>query len=839
MKKFFWLLAAAALALVSCEKETIDGKGDSSSSPSTSDVFYSVVSQLVNKNELVGDYSKKTFQPTIGIADGGDESVRVVATNSLEAAVNRYNTLTGASIDTNTVSHTFSDKAVGTLTWSKNTDNKAFGTVTASIPSVPTLQKIIYRAGDQGDVNGSFGVNGKATAYYRFGDVVKRTRKEDGVVEYWVCVRPAFTFEEKEKSHWISVSPLPKEKLWEYYDTGKPFTASNGMDYSLPWKIGTDLEWHQDLAEMLFAIMYPEEWATNIQNYSSLSMFGRPSGLPIFNDWHCDNIKYHNKYFWENVQKAWKINSIVEKVFGVSFDEMKALLKQPNANGQGGGPGLYLLYDGSYWSTRFSNKPNLYQVHYFHGTKDTKKNMHEKDTDKPCSQVVVPKNLTEGANNYPLDFYKSMTVQKPYIKEQRFFGDDQPRWVVRYAEGAELASRVYDPMQVISDFQGDNEVYRYYRDVLTRTNLAEPPEETKPSASPDYFSGTAHYRFGNIYRDELNARWYVFNQAGLDTNDPSFAKYNERSPYSELITFDSAGMDVSFNGANVENLPTLDQAVRAFLWLYQLESLLCTKENSDLDNDFIYGKSALNILGYAHVDVRELIQILVAQNKDPRSNSFACSIAYTDPKVNGTQLLLRCLVNQQTNANIPEFYFWRHYPSNPDNTTVNVTSFGNELITLDDLANPEMIGKYATDSYAICPVSSIFDPYSDDRTARSPRTKVDNDTQNVRKYFYDVDVWNNLEFKTDMWNAPILFFRYTRVKDKGDDNYSPSSVDGHQLSLSKARDWTSSLYGSDAAGYAAVKTYPIHVFDFFERVYMDGQKYSVKTWEQLEDPQDY
>ena len=508
MKNLTWLFAALTVlcGAVSCEKETIDGKGDSSSSPSTSDVFYSVVSQLVNKNELVGDYSKKTFQPTIGIADGGDESVRVVATNSLEAAVNRYNTLTGASIDTNTVSHTFSDKAVGTLTWSKNTDNKAFGTVTASIPSVPTLQKIIYRAGDQGDVNGSFGVNGKATAYYRFGDVVKRTRKEDGVVEYWVCVRPAFTYEEKEKSHWISVSPLPKDKLWEYYDTGKPFTASNNMDYSLPWKIGTDLEWHQDLAEMLFAIMYPEEWATNIQNYSSLSMFGRPSGLPIFNDWHCDNIKYHNKYFWENVQKAWKINSIVEKVFGVSFDEMKALLKQPNANGQGGGPGLYLLYDGSYWSTRFSNKPNLYQVHYFHGTKDTKKNMHEKDTDKPCSQVVVPKNLTEGANNYPLDFYKSMTVQKPYIKEQRFFGDDQPRWVVRYAEGAELASRVYDPMQVISDFQGDNEVYRYYRDVNKRSNLADEPEITSKSsevASP--VVGNVIGKDGKFYTDAAAA----------------------------------------------------------------------------------------------------------------------------------------------------------------------------------------------------------------------------------------------------------------------------------------------------------------------------------------------
>ena len=533
MKRLFTFLAiAAASVLVSCEKETIDGKGNDAS-PSTSDVFYSVVSQLVNKNELVGDYTGKTFQPTIGIADGGDESVRVVATNSLEAAVNRYNTLTGASIDTNTVSHTFSDKAVGTLTWSKNTDNKAFGTVTASIPSVPTLQKIIYRTGDQGDTNGTFGVNGEATAYYRFGDVIQRTRK-DGMTELWVCVRPAFTYEEKEKSHWISVSPLPKENLWEYYDTGKPFTASNGMDYSLPWKIGTDLEWHQDLAEMLFAIMYPEEWATNIQNYSSLSMFGRPSGLPIFNDWHCDNIKYHNKFFWTNVQKVWQKNRIVELLFGISFDEMKALLKQPNANGQGGGPGLYLLYDGSYWSTRFSNKPNLYQVHYFHGTKDTKKNMHEKDTDKPCSQVVVPKNLVEGANNYPLDFYKSMTVQKPYIKEQRFFGDDQPRWVVRYAEGKELTDGVYDPMQVMTEYQATGEVYRYYRDVLIRTNLAEPPEESVLIEDQKYKSGLGYFTPGSIVEDEEGTKWFCYyNWWNPSTEKQTFCKDH----YARFVSF--------------------------------------------------------------------------------------------------------------------------------------------------------------------------------------------------------------------------------------------------------------------------------------------------------------
>ena len=789
MKKVFLfaLLAAAALTLVSCEKETIDGKGDnSSSSPSTSDVFYSVVSQLVNKNELVGDYSKKTFQPTIGIADGGDESVRVVATNSLEAAVNRYNTLTGASIDTNTVSHTFSDKAVGTLTWSKNTDNKAFGTVTASIPSVPTLQKIIYRAGDQGDVNGSFGVNGKATAYYRFGDVIKRTRKEDGVVEYWVCVRPAFTFEEKEKSHWISVSPLPKDKLWEYYDTGKPFTASNNMDYSLPWKIGTDLEWHQDLAEMLFAIMYPEDWATNIQNYSSLSMFGRPSGLPIFNDWHCDNIKYHNKYFWENVQKAWKINSIVEKVFGVSFDEMKALLKQPNANGQGGGPGLYLLYDGSYWSTRFSNKPNLYQVHYFHGTKDTKKNMHEKDTDKPCSQVVVPKNLTEGANNYPLDFYKSMTVQKPYIKEQRFFGDDQPRWVVRYAEGAELASRVYDPMQVISDFQGDNEVYRYYRDVLVRSNLAEEPEipalaafvvNDKSKQSNTSFDGNSHYQIGDVLRDQNGYRWIVIKQSGgSEAQNPS----TDKSPYTELVSFE--GIAYSQDKKTATNIVTPERLIRVSvpLWHFVAETYKRYPQFQVLQSNprMLYEHLKL----YADVDLLSLMQHAHVKGYNATDNTpqgaQMCSFAYYEPGAQKQRTLRFIVDTDHKNEFITVMYDL--YPK--QNSTINdypgITSagFSPESIYLQDVADQTLVNKYADDYLA---KAKIGVPSGDTRTARQT---ADNRALDVTNYFYNMTTWTEGTQPLGMWNEPVVFMRATAVYDRGTE-YATRTIDGQELSV--------------------------------------------------------
>ena len=826
MKKALVLIAASAalLALFSCEKENIDGRGDSSSSPSTSDVFYSVVSQLVNKNELVGDYSKKTFQPTIGIADGGDESVRVVATNSLEAAVNRYNTLTGASIDTNTVSHTFSDKAVGTLTWSKNTDNKAFGTVTASIPSVPTLQKIIYRAGDQGDVNGSFGVNGKATAYYRFGDVVKRTRKEDGVVEYWVCVRPAFTYEEKEKSHWISVSPLPKDKLWEYYDTGKPFTASNNMDYSLPWKIGTDLEWHQDLAEMLFAIMYPEEWATNIQNYSSLSMFGRPSGLPIFNDFHCSKIKYHNVEFWKSVQNKWKKEDVVRKVFGISYDEMAAAIKQDDPNARG----LHFLYDGSDWSTRFSNKPTLYEVHFGHGTKDTEKNMHLKTKSKKSAQVVTPKDQNPSNKNYPLDI-RDLSDDIPYLVNQNFFGDTHPRWIVRYAEGDELSQNGKFSAQLPIKGYENGEVYRFYHDVYPKKNLTDAPEVTVKGGGAGYV-GRAHYRWGNVYEDETGAKWFVINHSGIDTgleDDPS----SERSIYSELISIDPDGFSVSSDNGRVNNLPTLEQTLRVYGFLF-LTNMLSMKFDTyeSLSSDLGYGYTVKHVLDETGFDFRKIFQALWPQDGVARHSTMACSIAYDKP---GTkqQALLRCIMNIQNSEQNSKMYFWTKYPQNPDLVTQFVTKFSPVSIYLQDIADQEMVNKYAKDTYAVQPLATILDPSSDVTKPRSIRTQADNRATDVHNYFYDPYQFNHLTYPGDMWNEPILFFRYTRVRDMGDDDYDTKTVDGHTLSLVSERPWVSGgddLYEEQGSSYAALLW---HTVDY---MYVDGVKTDFPKWDDLD-----
>jgi len=74
-----------------------------------------------------------------------------------------------------------------------------FAEVDVNIRQIPHLQKIVYKAPGTGE-NGSF----QGRSYYRFGDVISLPG-EDGEKEYWICVRPAFSVEGKEDSHWMSV----------------------------------------------------------------------------------------------------------------------------------------------------------------------------------------------------------------------------------------------------------------------------------------------------------------------------------------------------------------------------------------------------------------------------------------------------------------------------------------------------------------------------------------------------------------------------------------------------------------------------------------------------------
>ena len=829
------VLALACWSMVSCNPDWLN-PDENEYTPSEENVFWNVVGQLVDDRVMTPDYKGKTFTANIGSPDNGDESVRVVSVNSLTAAVDRFNNLAGTDITETTSTKEWKNSAVGSLTWHLTGDNTSWATVDVNIPSVPGLHKIIYRSPEQGDTNGSVGNNG--SAYYRFGDVIERTR-EDLLTEYWICVRPSFGPEGKGDSHWVSVSKLPDEKIWPYNSTkpeqkGKPHEASNKMHYGLPTLIGSDIEWHQDLAEMLFAIMYPEEWYTNAWNLYSTNFLGMIDGLRIFNDFSDDNLKYHNEAFWTNVQKKWKEKNLVLKLFGVTYDEMAAALNPDNANAQG----LYLLYNGYSWNTSTSNKPKLYQLHYTNGEGDKEKNMHKQTKPTVSAQVVIPRNLTESNTNFPLDVH-NINQHMPYLTEPRFFGDDKPRWIVRYATGEELSdNEKYDPQQPIPGFTKNNEVYRYYKDAFPEKNLTDTPEITVEGGSGFGYVGKAHYRWGNVYKDETGCKWFVINQAGYkDVIEPALT---EASPYSELVSFDTSGFDaMTYPGdpgpQKVSNLPSLDVAIRSYMFLYLLFNQTIDKRTeAKLNEDEKYGKTILNIMQNAGVDARNLMQSIIAQNGDERDNSVACCVAYAGKSA--AQALFRVVVNIQNERNDPQFYFWTKYPNHPDEVTQFVRDFSNSLIYLQDITEQDMVDKYATDTYAIQPLSHYTKADSDEHTPRLKRVHTDYRAGFVSNYYYNSNIFTNVQYPGSMWNEPVLVFRYTRVKDMGDDDYSKTTVDGHKLTLVSARPWSSPYVFDDDQYYENERDYARMLFmTIGDSMYLNGQRYNMVKWNEIID----
>ena len=380
------------------------------------DKFWSVVGQLINSQEICDDYQGKTFEATIGQADETNPTVRIVATNDMETAAERFGNLIGIDdFDENTASYTWSDPDVGSLTYTKTNGGASLATVKVDIKQVPGLQQIVYKTPDQMGTNANF----TGTPYYRFGDVVCRKRGagfNEILNEYWICVRPCVGIEGKQKSHWISLGCLHPENKWEYEVEPNDKKGIYGIKWTLPTKLGTSKEHMENLAEMLYAIMYPEQWQTNIEQNRKLKMF---------HDFSHDNINYHNKYFWKRVQDSWNAKvyageqSLWEVLFGMDLEELKQMINND---------GLHLLHTGFSWWTSISWNVSLYEGIYKNGT-GTKSNMHD------IKYNEIKKNVKNFKHHQDL-------TTGPYVESEDFFGDDLKRYIVRYGSDEDV---YYDP----------------------------------------------------------------------------------------------------------------------------------------------------------------------------------------------------------------------------------------------------------------------------------------------------------------------------------------------------------------------------------------------------------
>ncbi len=765
------LVCVTALFAGSCKKDTLTpeeqkAKEEQERAEKT-DQFWDVVGQLVAASDYTTDYKGKTFEPVIGIPDESDAQTRIVLSNSAAAAAKSFAGLVSVdTIDENTAAYTWKQEEVGTLTYTKKSGT-AWAEVNVAIPAIPHLSKIIYRSAQQADGNGSF----EGSAYYRFGDVVSLVNKS-GIKEYWVCVRPAFGPEGKEDSHWMCVGDLPEENVWSY-------TGSNKKEYAFPTGLKYSKEHMQNFAEMLFALCYPDTWAQNITNYSTQGFWG-PGGLPMFHDFSMTNLKYHNANFWANVAETWRDKGIDLLVLGTSLDNLAQKLT---------GPGIYFLYKGYSWWTSTSNYATVYQAQFVNTAGGVHANMQ---TEKPYTDQRVQMIY----KNQPQKDIREFDVRnKKSVIYEDFFGDANPRYIVRYATGSDLASDKKTP-SVYKSIPGTTDVYCYHTDIHPVANLGyQLPEITESrivnkaqSQNKSAFNGVAQYKLGNVYMDEDGKKWFVVNMAG--SNGEADA---ESSPYAELLSVE--GLMAMQNGLYAYPLPTYDQTLRGTLFLSDMFRYGYKARGKNIkDAEGVMEQVAIHLRDMQVVDISDLFSQTI-------ESSHTASIAYApvDNDYSKGQPLFRLVYPHFDMPDNTPYYFWCHYPSNPNANTKVYTDFSSESIYLQDMASTEKVLAHANDYYA----------------ARI-RTEADWNATNVSNYFY-----SHRNMGKDMWNTPVLMFRMDAVYDRGTE-YATRTVNGHLL---KPYEPCPAFYIFDPDSESEVEDY--------NRVIRQAYNYKAQLWKEM------
>ena len=446
MKKtsyFHWMLMAAmvcgfSLTFTACSDDDDETKTEEQKQQETekanidANTFWGVVGQLAGITNYEEDYKGKQYEASIGVEDESNALQRIVAVNSLAAAVQSFNDLTGAKITESTGSFEWKSDAVGTLVWTKG-DSRDYGTVDVTIPQMKNLQRIIYRNSEQMGTNGKF----QGAAYYRFGDVVSK-RRADGVEEKWICVRPCFGPEGKQTSHWACIEQLPEKNI-----------KKKGENWYVPTGLGVNKEHMRNLAELIYAMLYPNQWAANLQNDPKLT---------VFHDFEHKNLMYHTAAYWQEVAKNWDAKSMFGIIFGYQTnEEAKNALRKAIAE-----DGLNFLYNGYEWSW-FGDECTLFQANYSGANLKTE-TLTEKEVD--VAQIR-------------LDFRTRNNALVTTVAS--FFGDDpakpQPRWCVRFATGKELSGAKENEK---TQLKGCESIVRYYNDANTLTNLEIKRQKDEP-----------------------------------------------------------------------------------------------------------------------------------------------------------------------------------------------------------------------------------------------------------------------------------------------------------------------------------------------------------------------
>ena len=426
--------------------------------------FWSVVGQLTD-TPMPDNWQNATYEPSIGEPDGTNSAVRIVNCADEESAAASASDLLGTSITTATQSYTYQNDLVGTLTYHK-TGGSSLATVDVSIKQMPGLSQIIYKTPEQIGENASF----KGTAYYRFGDVVKKLNK-DGEYDYWICVRPCLSFVSKTDSHWMTLSKLPSD----YLKSQEKTVNGNKFKHQMPKNLANNSDHMQNMAEMVYAMTCPTDWAYNLGTNKGYQK------LKYFKDLNYEKyFKYNNEWFFTKVANGWEAHDgdLFQTIFGLSREDLKAHVQAK---------GFAMVYGNA---TISSNDITL-TVYKYDGT-----NLKTKSSVK-----------STGKWDYAA-FDINQLMSKHYIDNEMVVADDGRYWVARYATGETLAKGAdatkFDTYKKMPNCE---DVFVYNRDVEHFDMTEETLKATEPKVAGEHGNQKGYYQLGDIIK--YNNRYYV------------------------------------------------------------------------------------------------------------------------------------------------------------------------------------------------------------------------------------------------------------------------------------------------------------------------------------------
>ena len=411
--------------------------------------FWQVVGQLSTAEVLPDDWQNTTFEPGIGQASDKSTTTRIVLTNEAEAAAESFENLTGVELNGLTAYEWKRD--FGSLTYKQLNDGTAWAEVEVDIKQMPGLKRIVYCTPEQQGLNASV----PGTPYYRFGDVIKK-KNANSEWEYWVCVRPCFGPEKKGDMHWMCLGSLPESHIETY-----TYTKQNRQWW---WykSLTTDYEHIKNLSEMTFAILNPTEWA----DYYDVNPY-----KCMFHDFSHENISYHNRYFWQMVQKAWNTKldkeggkTVFELLFHRTMDEVKKARQLNYFYGSASGPS---------WST-WNMKMQTISVRIL-----------PSDPQSFQCRDLVKKNIKESCEHKEFDIREYSNLGRP--NNSNIFIDSVYIYPLRCATGKELLGTQPNCYQSMDGSNGIQDVYvfnKHYNQGTGSTTQMNVFTELKPKGKP-------------------------------------------------------------------------------------------------------------------------------------------------------------------------------------------------------------------------------------------------------------------------------------------------------------------------------------------------------------------